>query len=74
MIAVLFTYDPKTERSFATAFTEGPDPVASAWGLKAGIEDDWPGAVWSVGADQEAKEAHGQTLMTRLLGPEVEES
>ena len=70
MIAVLFTYVPSTGETMATAFEEGPDPVASAWGLKAGIESDWPGAIWSVGADEEAKVAHGKELERHLLGSE----
>lgn len=70
MIAVLFAYIPSTGENFANVFDEGPDPVAKAWGLKAGIEDDWPGAIWSVGADEEAKRAHGDASMTALLGPD----
>jgi hypothetical protein len=68
MRAVLFTYVPETGETMATEFTEGPDPVQQAYGLKAGIEGDWPGAVWAVGADQDAKEAHGAEQTKRMLG------
>lgn len=68
MRAVLFTYVPATGETMATEFDEGPDPVERAYGLKAGIEDDWPGAIWAVGADREAKEAHGELQTKRMLG------
>lgn len=66
MKAILFTYTADGQ-SFATEF-EGPDAVLKAQGLKAGIEDDWPGAIWAIGRDQEANEANARRLTRAVLG------
>lgn len=68
MMAVLFTYVPSTGQNFATAIDYGDNPIGQAWALKAGIEDDWPGAIWSVGADEEARKVCGDARMKSLIG------
>jgi hypothetical protein len=69
VIAVLFSYQPSTEETLSQAIDWGNDPVTTAWNLKRSIENDFPDAIWTVGADQEAREAHGKATMTSLLGP-----
>jgi hypothetical protein len=68
VIAVLFTYVPSTGQNFATPIDYGDNPIEQAWALKAGLENDWPGAIWSVGADDEARKARGDATMKSLIG------
>jgi hypothetical protein len=72
MIAVLFSYQPSTEETLSQVIDWGDDPVTAAWNFKRSIENDFPDAIWSVGADQEARKAHGQATMKSLLGPDWE--
>lgn len=72
MIAVLFCYVPSTEKTMSQVIDWGDNPIDQAWALKASLEDDWPGAIWSVGADEEAKRVTGLARMKALLGPDWE--
>ena len=76
MRAVLFTYTADGQ-NFATPFEgcEGPgrDPFHRAQALKESLEADWPGAIWSIGIDEEAREAMADTRMVAMLGPDWKE-
>jgi hypothetical protein len=70
MIAVLFTYVPSTGANYATPISWGDNPVAHAEALLESCRDDFPGAIWSIGADEEACKAAGDARMKSLLGPD----
>lgn len=72
MRAVLFAYVPDTGQTMSQVIDWGDNPIGQAWGLKASIEDDWPCAIWSVGADEEARKVTGIARMKALLGPDWE--
>lgn len=67
MLAVLFTYVPSTGENFATPI-EGPGCVTKAHALKESCKDDFPGAIWSVAADDEATKDVADERMRALFG------
>lgn len=66
--AVLFMWDPKTQKTTSDVFTtpEYPDPVRQAELLKSACEDDFPGAIWSIGLDEEARDIMTNTRMREM--------
>jgi len=73
---VLISYNWETGETLTTPFEqEHPDEniVDKAWGLKKGLEDDWPGWGWTVLADEAASEAVGNDRTNKMLGLEGEE-
>lgn len=72
MLAVLFTFVPSTGQTMGTPVDWGENPIESAWALKASLEDDWPGALWSVAADAEAQAVAANARMKQLLGDDWE--
>ena len=54
--AVLFMWNPRNGKTLTDVFStpEHADPVAMAHALRDSCRDDFPGALWGVGADEEA--------------------
>ena len=75
-MAVLFSYDPETgEHSvdpLVGLHSSGDDPVTWALGLKASIEDDFPGRLWAITANDEARALRGDRLVEKLTGEKPE--
>lgn len=65
--AVLFCYTAEG-RVFADEFTPPrfPDPVRAAENLKRSIVDDLPGALWSIGLNEEARDIMTNTRMREM--------
>lgn len=74
MIAVLFSYQPSTGETLSQVIDWGDNPIKLAEGLKASIFDDFPGAIWSIAGDDEAREAVGKSRMKEMLGADWEPS
>lgn len=73
MLAVLFTYVPETGECMATPFDASHgDPILKAEALRASCEDDFPGAIWSIGSDEEALKVTANRRMKELLGEDWE--
>ena len=66
--AVLFMWDPKTGNVTADSYStpEVEDPVRRCENLKAACEDDFPGAIWSIGLDEEARDIMASTRMREM--------
>jgi len=66
--AVLFMYNPETGKTTSDVFTtpEYPDPVRQAEALKASCVDDFPGALWGLGLDEEARDIMTNTRMREM--------
>lgn len=66
--AVLFMWDPKTEKVTADSYStpETADPVRRCERLKSACEDDFPGAIWSIGMDEDARDIMATTRMREM--------
>lgn len=65
MYAVIVSHNLKTGETNWSRF-EGRDCIDRAWAMKAAIEDDFPGCIWGVLADEAAKVARGDDLCKAL--------
>jgi hypothetical protein len=67
-IAVLFMYNPKNGKTSTDVFETPthPDPVRSAENLREACRDDFPGAIWSLGMDEEARIIMTNTRMREM--------
>lgn len=66
--AVLFMHDPKTGQTTTDVYAT-PDvenPVLRAENIKRSCEDDFPGAIWSIGMDDEARDIMAAHRMQQM--------
>ncbi|AXH70122.1 hypothetical protein HOT74_gp09 [Microbacterium phage KaiHaiDragon] len=66
--AVLFMFNPATGRT-STDVWETPevaDPVRRAENVRRSCESDFPGAVWAIGMDEEARDIMATTRMREM--------
>ncbi|WNM67712.1 hypothetical protein SEA_LITTLEFORTUNE_9 [Microbacterium phage LittleFortune] len=66
--AVLFMWNPATGQTTTDVY-ETPtveDPVRRAENIRRSCEDDFPGAVWAIGMDDEARDIMTSTRMREM--------
>jgi hypothetical protein len=76
MIAVLFMYDRNTGKTCTDVFEgveNGRDPAQRAELMKAAAGDDFPGALWALSVDDEAREAMADRRMRAMFGENYQE-
>lgn len=56
MKAASICIDLDTGETYATTF-EGEDAILRCRAFEASLKDDWPGYVWTIASDEEAREA-----------------
>ena len=73
-IAVLFKYAPDTGKTTTDVFQtpEHDDPVHTALALKKSCEDDFPGHIWAIGQDQDARDIMTNTRMHDMGFPDYD--
>lgn len=68
MLAVAISYNRATGETLATPFEDGVNPVdrAHAFIREMKCDPHWSDCLWTVAADEEAKEARGEALCQAL--------